>query len=357
MKSHGNIITLLLSLVLLTSCGKQSGQSTVSDGSSSTTTTSIGISVKETSLASDDSKEEPSEEETQFLPKHTYWLSTNIDDLATAFPQLNFDSSKWDSSSPYIEVNDNVPFFTNNERFQGKVFETYSDFDDLQRCGTAFANVCKEIMPTEKRGEIGMVKPSGWQTSKYDKEIIPDMYLFNRCHLIAYMLAGENANEKNLITGTRYLNIQGMLPFENKVDDYIKTNPENHVLYRVTPMYKGKDLVAQGVLMEAWSMEDKGKGICFCVWCYNVQPQIVIDYSNGNNHLVLAAEKPEKIEEAAAEDEYTYSYILNENSKKIHRPDCSAIEKIAKDNKTETSRTYDELISQGYTPCGICKPD
>ena len=184
------------------------------------------------------------------------------------------------SGMPYAEINGNQPRFSNEDRTT-EVFETYSDLDSLGRCGIAYANVCKELMPSEERGEIGMIKPSGWHTVKYP-DVIEDLYLYNRCHLIGYQLTGENANEKNLITGTRYMNVEGMLPFENKVADYVrKTN--NHVLYRATPVFSGDNLVADGVLMEAYSIEDSGKGIKFCVFVYNVQPGIEIDYLTGES--------------------------------------------------------------------------
>ena len=184
------------------------------------------------------------------------------------------------SGKPYAEINGNKPFF--NE-YSTTAFENYSDLDKLGRCGVAYANVCKEIMPTEQRGQIGSVKPSGWHTVKYNG-VINGNYLYNRCHLIAYQLAGENANPKNLITGTRYLNIDGMVPFENKVADHIKKNG-GHVLYRVTPIFTGDNLVADGVLMEGYSVEDKGAGVQFCTFCYNVQPGITIDYATGDSKL------------------------------------------------------------------------
>ena len=155
-----------------------------------------------------------------------------------------------------------------------------ADLDELGRCGTAYACVGTDIMPTEERGQIGRIKPSGWQTVKYD--FIDGKYLYNRCHLIAYRLTGENANEKNLITGTRYLNVTGMLPFENMVANYVKTTG-NHALYRVTPVFENDDLVAKGVLIEAKSVEDKGEGVTLCVYCYNVQPNVTIDYKTGKS--------------------------------------------------------------------------
>ncbi len=191
-----------------------------------------------------------------------------------------FDTLPEYTGSPYIIVNDNTPFFTETDKTTVS-FERYGELDSLGRCTAAYANVGKDLMPTEKRGSIGSVKPTGWQTAKYDN--VDGKYLYNRCHLIGYQLTAENANKKNLITGTRYLNVSGMLPFENMVADYIKET-NNHVLYRVTPVFIGDNLVASGVLMEAESVEDNGDGILFNVYCYNVQPGIVIDYATGDSH-------------------------------------------------------------------------
>ena len=189
------------------------------------------------------------------------------------------------TSSPYVEINNNIPYFTDKD-YTTKSFEKYSEWDDLGRSGVAFANVCKETMPKEgeKREDIGSVKNlSGWVQKRYD-DLIKDKYLYNRCHLIGWQLSAENANEKNLITGTRYLNTEGMLPFENMVAEYIKSTRNKHVLYRVTPIFEESNRLASGVEMEALSVEDKGKSICFNVYCYNVQPGIVIDYATGNSH-------------------------------------------------------------------------
>lgn len=189
------------------------------------------------------------------------------------------------SGSPYVEINGNEPFFSEDE-YTTSSFEYYADLDELGRCGTAYACVGTDIMLTEERGQIGKIKPSGWRTVKYD--CVDGKYLYNRCHLIGYQLTGENANEKNLITGTRYLNVEGMLPFENRVADYVKET-DNHALYRVTPIFKNKELVARGVLIEAKSVEDKGNALTFCVYCYNVQPQISIDYQTGDSQYNPAA--------------------------------------------------------------------
>ena len=183
------------------------------------------------------------------------------------------------SGNAYVAVNGNVPFFM-PEEITDESYEFYSELDELGRCGVTMACIGVDIMPTEERGEIGSVKPTGWQSVKYD--CVEGKYLYNRCHLIGFQLAGENANKRNLITGTRYLNIEGMLPFENLVADYVQET-KNHVLYRVTPLFDGNDLVAHGVLMEGWSVEDEGEGVCFCVYAYNAQPGIVIDYQTGDS--------------------------------------------------------------------------
>ena len=213
-------------------------------------------------------------------------------------------------------------------------------------------------MPKEKRGSIGQVKPSGWQTAKYD--FVDGKYLYNRCHLIGYQLTAENANERNLITGTRYMNVDGMLPFENMVADYIKETG-NHVLYRVTPVFSGNNLVASGVQMEAMSVEDKGAGISFNVFCYNVQPGVEINYADGKSKLAegqqtakTAGNKPKVC--PTADDYAVQSYVLNNGSKKFHKPDCSGAEKISVKNKENFKGRRAELISKGYSPCGICKP-
>lgn len=196
----------------------------------------------------------------------------NVDEILSVVPAF--------TDQPYVVINDNVPFFTEEEKATLEAIELYSELDSLGRCGTAFANVCKELMPTADREDIGQVKPSGWKTAKY--EHVDGKYLYNRCHLIGFQLTGENANKKNLITGTRYMNVDGMLPFENMIDDYVDET-ENHVLYRVTPIYEGDELVARGVLMEAYSVEDQGEGICFNVYAYNNQPGVVIDYATGDS--------------------------------------------------------------------------
>ena len=187
--------------------------------------------------------------------------------------------------TPYVVLNDNQPSFT-EEDMTDVSYEFYSDLDELGRCGVTEACIGRDLMPTEKRGDISSVKPTGWVQNQYD--FVDGKSLWNRCHLIGFQLAGENANECNLITGTRYLNVEGMLPFENLVADYVKET-DNHVLYRVTPVFKGLELVARGVQMEAYSVEDSGDGVCFNVFCYNVQPGVEIDYATGDNWLAEEA--------------------------------------------------------------------
>ena len=269
------------------------------------------------------------------------------------------------TGNPYTIVNDNEPEFDESD-FTTEAFETYSDLDNLGRCGVAYENIYKELMPTEKRGKIGMIKPSGWHTVKYP-EIIKDRYLYNRCHMIGFQLAGENANEKNLITGTRYLNVDGMLPFEDEIADYVN-NTGNHVLYRVTPVFNGDNLVASGVQMEAESVEDSGEGVKFNVYCYNVQPGIGIDYATGDswvdqkpvangesedNDSIIVDSNDEAESNMTAEET---EYVINTNTGKFHRSNCDSVTKMNAKNKKEFTGSREELISEGYEPCGNCKP-
>jgi DNA-entry nuclease len=254
------------------------------------------------------------------------------------------------SGSPYIVLNNNKPEFTESE-ITTKAFEKYSELDNLSRCGVAFACLGIETMPTEERGEIGMIKPSGWHLKKYD--CVDGKYLYNRCHLIGFQLSGENANDKNLITGTRYLNIEGMLPFENMVDDYIEET-NNHVMYRVTPIFEGDNLLCKGVKMEALSVEDDGEGISFNVFCYNTQPSIKIDYKTGESYLIVTPTTTPETSNSESNIEATY--ILNTNSKKFHTPSCSSVNKMSDKNKQSFTGDKNDLIAQGYSACGICKP-
>lgn len=313
------------------------------------------------------------------------------EDLVNNNSYVSLDAIPAYDGKAYVAVNNNEPFFTDSDMIT-TAFENYSDLDSLGRCGVAYANICKDIMPTEERGKIGMIKPSGWHTVKYD--VIKDRYLYNRCHLIGYQLAGENANPKNLITGTRYLNVEGMLPFENLVADYVN-NTGNHVLYRVTPMFSGSNLVANGVLIEAKSVEDNGGGILFNVYCYNVQPGVGINYENGDSWLDGTTPQKQSAQTDTPKNEGSQSSAGSgagasagdtgssgsitgsaasgsntspaENSvsdssnsktmvhitatgKKYHRAGCRTLK------KSDTEVTLDEAKSMGLSPCGICNP-
>lgn len=268
-------------------------------------------------------------------------------------PAIDLGSIPAFSGEPYVAINNNVPDFTDADLTTSS-FEEYSNLDSLGRCGVAYACIGTDLMPTEDRGSIGQVKPSGWHTIKYD--CVDGKYLYNRCHLIGYQLTAENANENNLITGTRYLNVEGMLPFENMVADYIKETG-NHVLYRVTPIFEGNNLVASGVHMEAKSVEDNGEGILFNVYCYNAQPGVGIDYATGESWLDTGsgAETPSGSQSSSVESGEV-TYILNTNSHKFHDPSCSSVDQMNDSNKEEFTGTRDEVIAMGYEPCGRCNP-
>lgn len=275
------------------------------------------------------------------------------EDLVNNNSYVSLDAIPAYDGKAYVAVNNNEPFFTDSD-MTTTAFENYSDLDSLGRCGVAYANICKDIMPTEERGKIGMIKPSGWHTVKYD--VIKDRYLYNRCHLIGYQLAGENANPKNLITGTRYLNVEGMLPFENLVADYVN-NTGNHVLYRVTPMFSDSNLVANGVLIEAKSVEDNGGGILFNVYCYNVQPGVGINYENGDSWLdgttgsASSGSDSSAAENRAADSSNSETMVhITATGKKYHRAGCRTLK------KSDTEVTLDEAKSMGLSPCGICNP-
>jgi len=273
------------------------------------------------------------------------------------------------SGSPYTIVNDNVPYFKPIDcvRFS---YEWYNPLDALGRCTMVRASVGKDIMPTEKRGEIGSVKPTGWHSVKYD--CVDGKSLYNRCHLIGFQLTGENANNRNLITGTRYMNVDGMLPFENLIADYVKETG-NHVVYRVTPVFDGNNLVADGVLMEAKSIEDNGAGVLFNVFCYNVQPGIEIDYATGESRYIGEASTTSSSGggssvasvtiannvtpgDLTTGTETAQTYVLNTNSKKFHYPSCSGVSTMSEKNKSIVTATHSELVSQGFTPCKQCNP-
>lgn len=332
------MITCLLVALSLSGCA--TGQTTANDTTATAVETQVDTQiVDERDIADVESTVAPEDAQSG----KELLCTSQSDESVTLADIPDYDGT------PYIQLQNNIPDFTEEEKKHTEAFERYSDLDSLGRCGQAYANICPELQPTENRGAIGNVRPSGWHTVKYNN-LIDGNYLYNRCHLIAYCLAGENANEKNLITGTRYLNMEGMLPFEEMVDAYVKETG-NHVLYRVTPVFAGDNLVASGVEMEGWSVEDAGAGICFHVYCYNVQPGIEIDYADGASR---EAEDMEKRTESF--DVSTQTYILNTNTKKIHRPSCSSVNKMKEYNRQMYEGTIEELEQMGYTPCKRCNP-
>ena len=263
--------------------------------------------------------------------------------LAASMGLIEFDLSTIPeySGEAYVAINGNEPDFEEKD-LTTEAYEFYSELDQLGRCGMTVACLGQELMPTEDRESISHVKPSGWVQGQYD--FVDGKSLYNRCHLIGFQLAGENANEKNLITGTRYMNTIGMLPFENMVADYIKET-DNHVMYRVTPIYDGDNLVASGVQMEGYSVEDEGDGIYFNVYAYNVQPGVEIDYATGENQAAAIEETGE-----------IQDFVLNTSSKKFHVPDCSGLSQTKKENQQEYQGSREMLLAQGYEACKSCNP-
>lgn len=273
-------------------------------------------------------------------------LLTGCTQVVPTAPAISLESIPAWSGDPWVTIDRNIPGFT-AEDLTLEPFEQYSPLDELGRCGTAYACIAQELMPTDDRESISSVTPSGWVNRKYD--FIDGKYLYNRCHLIGFQLTGENANKRNLITGTRYLNIEGMLPFENMVADHVKEE-DHHVLYRITPIYQEGALVCSGVQMEGFCVEcgdnkfDEDK-FMFHVYCYNVQPGVLIDYMTG-----------ESVISEIGQNSVEKTWILNTSSKKFHAPDCSNAANISDKNREKITCTRDELIYRGYEPCGICKP-
>ena len=247
------------------------------------------------------------------------------------------------SGDAFAVIHENIPYFK-TEEITSVAFEQYAPLDFLDRCGVCIASVGTELMPKEARESISSVKPSGWQSIEMKQ--VDGGHLYNRCHLIGFQLTGENANPRNLITGTRYLNVEGMLPFENMIADFIKETGY-HVMYRVTPVFEGQNLVASGVLLEGFSVEDRGAGICFCVYCYNVQPGVTISYADGFAKAGSSLSNPTPGEK---------TYVLNTNSRKFHRLDCESTADISQKNKEVTALSRDDLTAQGYAPCKNCNP-
>lgn len=283
------IVSLVLLMQVLTGCkgspaGVNNNETAVTSGQTADNNSNEQSKEAQLSQAVDNQSDIEKAENNTAVDNSTG--NTDITDEKTS---IKLDSSVYYTSADvpefdgylYVTLDGNMPLFSDDEKKSTENFEKYSELDSLRRCGPAYANICRELMPTQKRGSIGSVKPTGWHTKNYH-ELVDGNYLYNRCHLIAFELAGENANVKNLITGTRYFNVKGMLPYENKVAQYVKAT-NNHVLYRVTPVFEGDNLVATGARMEGWSVEDKGAGICFNIFVYNVQPGIAIDYTTGDS--------------------------------------------------------------------------
>lgn len=356
MRALAMVICLALTMQFASGCG--------------TTETSQGAQETIDDIEEKTQEQTVTEEQEKSLPS-----TENATTIAETF---DFAAVPTYDGKAYVAVNDNVPFFT-EEELSSASYETYGELDPLGRCTVCVASVGQDLMPAEERGNIGAVKPTGWHTVKYD--FVDGKYLYNRCHLIGYQLTGENANEKNLITGTRYLNIEGMLPFENMVADYVKET-DQHVMYRVTPVFEGDNLLAVGVLMEGKSVEDKGEGVLFCVFAYNVQPGVSIDYATGESSAdgtivndTSAQEETKQSTSTSVQQEETQqstdtnvqqeetqqsaemqTYVLNTNTHKFHKPGCYSVEKIKPENYAEFTGTREEAVAYGYDPCKNCNP-
>ena len=355
--THTLLVSTLLFVLALTS-GMLWGCST-GEGTNPETSTPIEQEQTDKAPSSDEST---GSNESEAAPA--------TDDEQKPKPQANAQAQTFTADdipaytgSYYVPINDNIPFFSKKDLVV-RDLESYSPLDSLGRCGVAISCIGTETMPTEERKSIGDVHPSGWVMKKYD--FVDGKYLYNRCHLIGFQLAGENANERNLITGTRSFNVQGMLPFENMVADYVDQTGA-HVLYRVTPIYEGDDLVARGVLMEARSIEDSGAGVCFNVFVYNVEPGVVIDYATGDNHAdnknsssassnSNSSNSSNAQHNSSSQQSPKMTYVLNTSSHKFHYPECSSVDGMNEENKKEVKDTREHLIEQGYEPCGRCNP-
>lgn len=353
MKKRWKAISLITAAVLacslmLVSCGSSSD--------SSESTSKSKTEASEESSSSNKTSSETSESSDTSSSSKSSSKSSSTSNTSALF------SAKKYNGKPYRVIHNNKPTFKKSQ-LKAKSTEKYRPLDSLGRCRTAFAIVSKSTMPTGERGSIGMIKPSGWQTVRYS--FVDGKYLYNRCHLIGYQLTAENANERNLITGTRYMNVDGMLPFENMVADYVKETG-NHVAYKVKPIFKGNDLVAQGVHMMAESVEDGGKGISYNVFCYNVQPGVKIDYSDGTSKMDGTI-KGSRISSgysgyssssssSSSSNGKKQRYVVNVNTGVFHYPSCSSVKLMNESNKKYVRTTRKKLINAGYKPCGNCNP-
>lgn len=324
-------------------------------------TSSVSVTPEPTPVVTESTEPESTEPVVTATPAPEATATPEPEQVVAA--EFDINSVPTYSGAPYVTVNNNIPYFT-DEDMTTEVFESYSPLDEYGRCGIAYANICAELMPTEDRESISDITPSGWDNNPYD--FVDGGYVYNRCHLVGFQLAGENANKLNLITGTRSMNVDGMLPFENMVADYVQET-DNHVLYRVTPIFEGDNLVASGVLMEAKSVEDEGEGVEFCVYCYNVEPGVEIDYATGANWASGDAPNSEQATQptdsavssadtSTTETVQTHEYVLNTNTMKFHYPDCHSVKQMNDKNRQDVEATRDELIARGYEPCGNCNP-
>ena len=309
----------------------------------------VGCDIADTSRPSNDIDDIKSNQ------SNTEKVTDTSKKMDSSGDSVNISSIPKYSGSPYVVINNNIPSF-NSDELTTTAYEKYSPLDSLGRCGVAIASCGVEIMPAdgEERESISNVSPSGWKQAQYD--CVNGKWLYNRSHLIGWQLSAENANAKNLITGTKYLNVQGMLPFENMVADYIRET-NNHVAYRITPIFKGNNLLCSGVQMEAYSIEDDGDGICFNVYCYNVQPGVILNYATGASSLGNndSANDTPPITDTEQNTSKT-TYVLNTKTKKFHFPSCASANSISASNKQTFTGARETLITQGYDPCGNCDP-
>ncbi len=342
MKSRLLAFLLVLALVFVGGCGEI--DSTSKENPSSTNTSITITNADDMSTTTSTTGTTPT---TTFLTTATTTATPPpSNELLSDRPTVWADIPSYQGDS-FSLVLDGKPYFAANA-ITTQVFELYSNLDTKGRCGTAFACCGTALMPAGSRGDISSVKPSGWKQAQYD--FVDGKYLYNRCHLIGWQLSGEDANKGNLITGTRYMNTEGMLPFENMVADYIKET-NNHVMYRVTPWFYGNELVARGVQIEAYSVEDSGEGICFNVFCHNVQPGVTLNYADGSSTLESTVTTTTTTTTATQRAE---TYVLNTNTKKIHHPDCRSVKSIKAENRRDFNGTLSELLGLGYSTCGNC---
>lgn len=352
-RSRRLLLTLLLALAMTFT---MAGCSTTSSSGSSTHHSNTASSQEKTTSRQDGSKN---------LHHAVSASAANASGVkaGSSSGAVNLSKVPAYKNSPYTTLNGNTPAFSSSQLTR-RSYERYGSLDSLGRCTTAVSSIGRDLMPTTERGSIGMIKPTGWHTIRYS--FVDGKYLYNRCHLIGYQLTGENANERNLITGTRYMNVQGMEPFELEVADYIKRSG-NHVLYRVTPIFKGHELVARGVHMEAESVEDHGHGVKFNIYCYNVQPGVKINYATGDSTATNGESgthggstptysNGSSSQSSSHHDNARHTYVVNVNTKVFHLPSCSSAKRTLEKNKRTMRVKRSFLIEHGYRPCKNCNP-